>query len=425
MITAVTTSRDLSDFDVMPGLERALGDRVALPTGTVTFLLTDVESSTRLWEADTEVASAAIARQYELLHASVTLHGGVLPLEQGEGDSVVAAFTLASAAVAAAVDAQRAFADESWPSQQPVRVRIALHTGEAQLRDEQNYCGPAIVRCARLRSIGHGGQTLVSDVTRDLLADHPIDDVSFRDLGLHHLKDLGRSEHVWQVCHPDLAVDFAPLRSLDQAASNLPVSLTSFVGREPELVGLRTLLDKERLVTLTGSGGCGKTRLALELAVGAADQREGGVRWVELASIADPALVPSTVSAALGHRDDLGRPLVETLVEQLGDRDLLAVFDNCEHVLGAVAEFVARLLVLLPRRRSLPRAASRSASRVRWRGGSRRLMRRRRLGCSSSVRRLLGPILIPMMRSERRSVASAIGLTACLSPSSWRRRVCA
>ena len=149
-----------------------------------------------------------------------------------------------------------------------------MHTGEAQLRDEQNYFGPAIVRCARLRSIGHGGQTLVSDVTRDLLVDHPIDGLSFRDLGVHRLKGLGRSERVWQVCHPDLAVDFAPLRSLDVAASHLPVSLTSFVGRESELDGLRELLDKERLVTLTGSGGCGKTRLALELAVGVADRHE-------------------------------------------------------------------------------------------------------------------------------------------------------
>ena len=250
---------------------------------------------------------------------------------------------------AAALDAQRAFTDEPWPSQLPVRVRIALHTGEAQLRDEQNYFGPAIVRCARLRSIGHGGQTLVSDVTRDLLVDHPIDDLSFRDLGVHHLKDLGRSERVWQVCHPDLAVEFAPLRSLDVAPSNLPVSLTSFVGRESELDALHEVLRKERLVTLTGSGGCGKTRLALELSAGVGDQREGGVRWVELAPIGDPALVPLTVAAALGHHDDHGRPLVETLVEQLGDQDLLAVLDNCEHVLGAVAEFVAQLLVLLPR----------------------------------------------------------------------------
>src|SRR3954471_20564808 len=343
----MTTSSDLSDFHAMPGAERPHGEPPSLPTGTVTFLLTDVESSTRMWESDTDIASAAIARQYELLHAAVTLHGGARPLERGEGDSVVAAFTAASTAVAAALDAQRAFADEPWPTEQPVRVRIALHTGEAQLRDEQNYFGPAIVRCARLRSIGHGGQTLLSDVTRDLLVDHPIDGLSFRDLGVHRLKDLGRAEHVWQVCHPDLVDDFAPLRSLEETQNNIPVPLTSFLGRDAELDSLRKLLTEQRLVTLTGSGGCGKTRLALELATSVAD-RYDRVRWIELAPIADPSLVPSTMSAALGHHEDHGRPLLETLVEQLGDGHILAVIDNCEHLLGAVSDFVAQVLLLLP-----------------------------------------------------------------------------
>ena len=340
MIATMTINRELSDSPAMD-----------LPTGTVTFLLTDVESSTRMWEADNDRASAAIDRQYELLHTIITSHDGVLPLEQGEGDSVVAAFTRASAACAAALDVQRAFAEERWPSERPLRVRIALHTGEAQLRNEQNYFGPAIVRCARLRSIGHGGQTLLSEVTRDLLADHPIDDLSFRDLGVHRLKDLGRVEHVWQLCHPDLTVDFPPLRSLDDSPRNLPVPLTSFVGREAELAGLRELVGEHRLVTLTGSGGCGKTRLALQLATSLDVQFDGTARWVELAPISDPALVPSAIATALGHHDDHGRPLFETLPEQLGDRDLLAVFDNCEHLLDGVAEFVAQLLPVLPRMR--------------------------------------------------------------------------
>jgi Adenylate cyclase, family 3 (some proteins contain HAMP domain) len=199
---------NLTNSDVAAAVESDL------PTGTVTFLLTDVEGSTKLWEAGADDTAASIARHYELLDAEVTLHGGVRPVEQGEGDSVVAAFSRASDAVAAALDVQRAFAQEPWPEGGEVRVRMALHTGEIRLRDAGNYFGPTIIRCARIRAIGHGGQTLISDATRDLVVDALPDDAELRDLGAHRLKDLGRPERIWQLVHPELPHEFAPLRSL-------------------------------------------------------------------------------------------------------------------------------------------------------------------------------------------------------------------
>ncbi|THK33721.1 adenylate/guanylate cyclase domain-containing protein [Ensifer sp. MPMI2T] len=225
-----------------------------LPSGIVTFLLSDVEGSTRLWEGDEEAMGAAIARHYELLDAAITLHGGVRPVEQGEGDSVVGAFAEPSDAVAAALHAQRTFADEPWPGGQVLRIRIALHTGEAQLRGDDYYVGRTVIRCARLRAVAHGGQTVLSGATRDLVADRLPDNADLRDLGSHRLKDLGAPERVWQLCHPDLAHEFPPLRSLNAFANNLPTQLTSFVGRDAELAELRTVLEANRLVTLTGAG---------------------------------------------------------------------------------------------------------------------------------------------------------------------------
>lgn len=179
-----------------------------LPAGTVTFLLSDIEGSTQLWEGDAKRMAAAVARHYKLLDAAIVLHGGVRPVEQGEGDSVVGAFAQASDALAAAIDVQLAFANEPWPLAETLRVRIALHTGEAQLRDEGNYFGPAIIRCARLRAAAHGGQVLLSGVTRDVIADRAPGGITMRDLGSHRLKDLGRPERIWQACHPDLENEF-------------------------------------------------------------------------------------------------------------------------------------------------------------------------------------------------------------------------
>ena len=289
----------------------------SLPTGTVTLLLSDVERSTSLWEADEEAAAAAIARHYELFDVAIAAHEGVRPVEQGEGDSVVAAFALASDAVAAALDVQRAFAKELWPTERAVQVRIALHCGEARLRDADNYFGPAIIRCARLRSVAHGGQTLVSEAVRDLVVDVLPDDATLRNLGLHRLKDLGRPERVWQLCHADVGVEFPPLRSLDAFPNNLRAQLTAFVGRDSEMAELRKLLALHRLVALTGAGGCGKTRLALQLAADLVDEHPGGTWWVDLAGVSDPELVTAAVATAIGVRAEPERSLVETLAEYL------------------------------------------------------------------------------------------------------------
>ncbi|MCA1702303.1 MAG: adenylate/guanylate cyclase domain-containing protein, partial [Actinobacteria bacterium] len=228
----------------MSGSERMT---VHLPVGTVTFLLTDVEGSTFLWESAPEAMGAAIRRHYQLLDAAIALHGGVRPQEQGEGDSVVAVFGYASGALAAALDIQRAFYAECWPEGASLKLRIALHTAEAQLRDEVNYFGPAVNRCARLRAVAHGGQVVLSKTTRDLACDRPPGGAELVDLGVHRLRDLGRPEHVFGLLHPDLPVDFPPLRSLGTLSNNLPGELTSFVGRYAELAEIGELLGQVRL----------------------------------------------------------------------------------------------------------------------------------------------------------------------------------
>jgi predicted ATPase/class 3 adenylate cyclase len=323
------------------GIEQASFD---LPVGTVTFMLTDVEGSTRLWESAPEAMGAAVARHYELLDAAIARHGGVRPVEQGEGDSVVAAFTRASDALAAALDVQRAFHCEAWPEGASLRLRIALHTGEAQRRDEGNYFGQAVNRCARLRAIAHGGQVVLSRTTRDLGLDRLPERVELIDLGTHRLRDLGRPEHVFGLVHPELSAEFGPLRSLESMPNNLPGELTSFVGRRSELAQISDQLRRGRLLTLTGAGGGGKTRLALQTAADALDGHPDGVWWVELARLEDSTLVPAAVISALGLREMPGRPLLDTLVEHLRARGALLVLDNCEHLLSACAELVDALL---------------------------------------------------------------------------------
>ena len=225
-------------------------DRVgfSLPVGTVTFLLTDVEASTWNWESSPDAMGRAVPLHYQLLDDAVASHGGVRPIEQGEGDSVVAAFSRASDAVAAALDAQRALAAEPWPDGVNLRVRMAIHTGEAQLRDEGNYFGQAVIRCARLRAIGHGGQVLLSDVTAGLVRDRLPEGAGLSDLGTHRLKDLGRPERVWQLRHVDLVPSFPALRSLDAFRHNLPLQLTPLIGRQKEIVEIGQSLRQERLV---------------------------------------------------------------------------------------------------------------------------------------------------------------------------------
>jgi predicted ATPase/class 3 adenylate cyclase len=329
---------------VEPGVIAGEPRAFTLPTGTVTFLLTDVEGSTRRWEVAPTAMAAAIRRHYEVLEEAIGRHGGVRPVEQGEGDSVVAAFSRASDAVAAALDAQRALTAESWPEGAEVRVRMAVHTGEVQLRGDDNYVGQTLNRCARLRGIGHGGQVLVSAAAAGVLADQLSDGLTLRDLGIHRLRDLGRPEHVWQLVHPDLPAEFGALRSLDAYRHNLPVQLTPLVGRVAEIAELGAVIADERLMTLVGSAGVGKTRLALAVSADLVERYRGGVWWVELATLSDQDAIARAALAAVGARQIAGCSMAQQLAVELGDDPSLVVLDNCEHVIVQSASFVAELL---------------------------------------------------------------------------------
>src|SRR3984957_19673201 len=309
-----------------------------LPTGTVTLLLADVEGSTQLWETQPDEMTMAIARLNQTVSEIIAEHDGVRPVEQGEGDSFVAAFARAPDAVAAALEMQRA-------PLAPIRLRIGVHTGEIQLRDEGNYAGPTINRTARLRDLAHGGQTLLSGTTEDLVADRLPADTWLTDLGTHALRDLPRPERVAQLCHPDLVNDFPLLRiSKSSASQRLPVQLTSFVGRDAQMAQVRELLTQSRLLTLTGAGGAGKTRLAIQLAAQLSGEFSDGVWYVDLAPITDPEVVPITVARALGLPDQPGRSTLATPTRSVADHKKLIVLDNCEHLLDASAALVNALL---------------------------------------------------------------------------------
>jgi predicted ATPase/class 3 adenylate cyclase/DNA-binding CsgD family transcriptional regulator len=319
-----------------------LGVSGLLPTGTVTLLLADVEGSTRLWETQPEQMTAAMARMNQVVSDTIATHSGVRPVEQGEGDSFVAAFARASDAVACALELQRA-------PLAPIRLRIGIHTGEIQLRDEGNYAGPTINRTARVRDLGHGGQTLLSGATEALVLDRLPDDVWLSDLGTHSLRDLPRPERVMQLCHPDLANEFPSLRvSKAVVSQHLPTQLTSFVGRDDQLTQVRELLTQNRLVTLTGAGGTGKTRLAIEVARQHSGGFGDGICYVDLAPITDPDVVPIAVARAFELPDQPGRSTMDALLRFVRDRQMLVVLDNCEHLLDASAELVVALLGAAP-----------------------------------------------------------------------------
>jgi predicted ATPase/class 3 adenylate cyclase/DNA-binding CsgD family transcriptional regulator len=319
-----------------------LGVSGLLPTGTVTLLLADVEGSTRLWETQPDEMTAAIARLNQMVNDIIANHDGVRPVEQGEGDSFVAAFARASDAVACALALQRA-------PLVPIRLRIGVHTGEVQLRDEGNYAGPTINRTARLRDLGHGGQTLLSGATEPLVVDRLPDSVWLTDLGTQLLRDLPRPERVVQLCHPDLVNEFPSLRvSKAVVSQHLPVQLTSFVGRDAVLTQLRELLAQNRLVTLSGAGGAGKTRLAIQVAAQLTGEFGDGVWYVDLAPITDPEVVPVAVARALGLPDQPGRSTIDTLLRFVRDRRMLMVLDNCEHLLDASADLVVAILSAAP-----------------------------------------------------------------------------
>jgi len=305
-----------------------------LPTGTVTLLLADIEGSTRLWQSEPEEMTAAVARLDRTVGEFVAKHNGVRPVEQGEGDSFVAAFARASDAVACALALQRA-------PLLPIKLRIGVHTGEVQLRDEGNYIGTTVNRAARLRDLAHGGQTVLSGTTEDLVTDLLPADSWLIDLGSHPLRDLPHPVRAVQLCHPDLRNDFPPLRARETVANQqLPTQFTSFVGRAAEIGEVTRLLTDSRVVTLTGAGGIGKTRLAIQVAA----ELGGDVCYVDLAPITDPEVVPVTVSRALGVRDQPAHSMMGALLRSVGERRILVVLDNCEHLLDACAELVMALL---------------------------------------------------------------------------------
>ncbi|MGO8958954.1 MAG: LuxR C-terminal-related transcriptional regulator [Streptosporangiaceae bacterium] len=322
---------------------------MAFPSGSVTLLFTDIEGTVRLWQADRDAMAEASACYSRIVSEQIEVAGGHV-LKQ-VGDAIRAVFADPSAALASAVAVQRAAGAEPWPSGLPIRVRTALHTGACVERGG-DYFGPVVNLAARLLAVGHGGQVLASRATYELLADRLHDGIGLRDLGEHRLKDLGRAERVFQVTGPGLADGFGVLRSLDDPAlrHNLPSQATSFVGRADELAALRSLVSGgSRLVTITGPGGIGKSRLALQVAAEVVDGAGDGVWLVELAPVPEPELVARTVAAVLQVREEPGRPMLDALVDAVADRYLLVVLDNAEHVLGAAAKLADAMMRSCPR----------------------------------------------------------------------------
>ena len=316
-----------------------------LPTGTVTFLFTDIEGSTRLVQALEDRYGELLADHCRIMRDAIASAGGI---ELGtEGDSFFAVFPSAAGGLEATVAAQRALAEHHWPDGVEVRVRMGLHTGEGKLGGE-NYLGLDVHRAARIAAAGHGGQILLSDTTSSLAAGGLPAGTSLRELGAHRLKDLANPERLFQLVVPDLPGDFPAPRTLDARANNLPVQLTSFIGREAEIAAVGALLDRARLVTLTGPGGTGKTRLGLQVAAERLTRYSDGVFVVELAPISDPDLVASAIASALSIREAANRPLLDTIHEWLRDRELLLVLDNFEQILDA-APLVTGLLSGAPR----------------------------------------------------------------------------
>src|SRR3990170_8865003 len=311
------------------------------PRGTVTFLFTDLEGSTRLLERLGRHYADVLALHRRLIRNAFLAHEGYEIDTQG--DAFFVAFRGANDALGAAIAAQRALAAQPWPDGLPIRVRMGLHTGEPLLT-EHGYVGMDVHRATRVCAAAHGGQILLTHASYALIGTELPDGVLFRDLGEHRLKDLTRPERLYQALVADLPSEFPPLRSLSVMPNNLPVQLTSFIGREREIQELTRRLRFTRLLTLTGAGGIGKTRLAIQIAADMLDEFADGVWLAELASLTDPALVPQAFAAVLGVREQVARPLAETLSDYLRPKQSLLVMDNCEHLVAGCAQLAQTLL---------------------------------------------------------------------------------
>src|SRR5262245_29006902 len=340
----------------VPRLEAVMtGDTRREP---LTFLFADLESSTRLWERFPDAMPGALERHDEILRAAVADANGTLL--KATGDGLMAVLSSASDGVLACLEAQRRLGGEAWGATGPLRVRMGLHVGEAQER-AGDFFGPSVNRAARIMSAGHGGQVLLSARAADLARGRLPAEASLRDLGEHRLKDLSRPEHIFQLVHPALQSEFPPLMTLTHRPNNLPAPTSLFLGREAQLAMLRDLLDSGdlRLVTLTGPGGIGKTRLALQAAADQIDRFEDGVFFVDLSSIREPDAALAAIVRCLGLTPHGGEPPLETLTRELRDRQLLLLLDNLEQVVAAaegivdLLEHCSRLVVLVTSREAL------------------------------------------------------------------------
>lgn len=309
----------------------------------MTFLFSDIEGSTRRWAEDPEM-SESLSRHDGVLRASIEESGGQWVKHTGDG--VFAVFGNASDAVTSAIAIQRGIRQAFEKS---LRVRIGLHTGNAEWRDDDLF-GLAVSAAARIMDVGHGGQIVVSEATKGVLGPAPHHGFELVDLGAHRLKDLGEPQHLYQVTVPDLETSFPPPKTLEAVDHNLPLQLTSFVGRDRELEEVADLVRAHRLVTVTGVGGAGKTRLTLQVAAELVESFRDGARLVELAAVSDPDGVPAAFAAALGVRHERGAAVgvLDRVVDHLRGRELLLVVDNCEHVLGAVGSVVQAVLAAAP-----------------------------------------------------------------------------
>ena len=311
-----------------------------LPSGVVTFLMTDLEGSTRLWDEHPAAMRDALARHDELLRGAIEARDG--QVLKATGDGVVAIFGRAGDALDAAVAAQRVLAAEPWDTTGPLRVRMGLHTGEAQRRGD-DYFGPVLNRAARIMSAGHGGQILCSAATSALVPDALPEGVGLQDLGEHQLRDLDRPETIFQVTHSDLVASFASLRGIDQRAGRLPTPASSFVGRAREAAQVARSLEEARVVTLTGVGGVGKTRLALHVAREVANRFRDDVWWCELAPVRDHAGVADAVATLFSVTAGEHQTVEDALIDALRHKQPLLVLDNCEHLLEPSARLVETL----------------------------------------------------------------------------------
>jgi len=311
------------------------------PSAATTFLFTDIEGSTRLWEHQPEQMSSALAWHDAIARSAIEGHGG--RVVKTTGDGVHAAFDDPLEAIAASLEFQHRLADSEASCGIALSARCGLHLGVAERRDKE-FFGAPVNRAARLMATAHGGQVLLSQAVAGHIVDRLQDGITLRDLGMVRLRDLSTPEHVFQLVHPQLRTEFPPLRSLEAIPNNLPQQATNFIGRDKELQDLRRLLAKTRLLTLSGSGGCGKTRLCLQVAADSLEQFPDGLWLVELAPLTEPSLVPKTVATMLGLKEEANKATTQTLAEYLRDKRLLLLLDNCEHLLDGCARLSDALL---------------------------------------------------------------------------------